>query len=84
MGFLKAEEGLTPLFTNESYNNFYSRAFIIAAAPGYNLPSFPEPQHAFSLSGLNLNVGNSKVIKPFRWDLLKIFVQKIFYQKSNQ
>ena len=32
------------------------RLIIFAAAPGYKLPNFPEPQHVFSKRGCQLNI----------------------------
>lgn len=32
------------------------RLVLIAAAPGYKLPNFPEPQHVFSPRGCHLSV----------------------------
>jgi len=45
------------------------RAFIIAAAPGEKLPSFPEPTHVFSRRGCQLSVvvGNEKFHSNCRW-----------------
>ena len=45
------------------------RAFIIAAAPGEKLPSFPEPTHVFSWRGFQLSVvvGNEKFHSNSHW-----------------
>ena len=45
----------------------FSRAIILAAAPGEKLPSFPEPTHAFSRRSSNLSVvvDNKKVSTVF-------------------
>ena len=46
------------------------RAFILAAAPGEKLPSFPEPTHVFNRRGCQLSVvvGGRKFHPNFRWN----------------
>jgi len=47
------------------------RCILLAAAPGYNLPLYPEPMHTFTQTPLGVNIDDGKQVKNYanncRW-----------------
>ena len=37
------------------------RCIILASAPGYPLPKYPQPLHAFTNKGLSVNLNNIRI-----------------------
>ena len=52
------------------------RCILLAAAPGYNLPFYPEPMHTFTPSPLGVNIEEGKLVKNYtnncRWSKAEV------------